>query len=118
MEATTHTGIPGGNSQVPGKSTIDRTAAGAHQTVDKIAGAAVPAIDRLAASAHQTVDKVARTAAPAAEWLEDNAQKLNESRRKLLDDTRQYVRDYPLVALGAAVAVGVLISYMSRSRLP
>jgi ElaB/YqjD/DUF883 family membrane-anchored ribosome-binding protein len=102
---------------MPGKSAIDRTAAGAHETVNKIAGAAAPAIDRIAAGAHHAVDKFAQTAAPAAEWLETNAQKLNETGIKVVDDTKRYVRDYPFVALGAAVAVGVLISYLARSRL-
>ena len=117
MEPMTHAGNSGTNSHVSGRSAVDSTAAGAHETVDKLAGAAAPAIERIAASAHQAVDKFARTAAPAAEWLEDNAQKLNESRIKAVGDTKQYVRDYPFVALGAAVAVGVLISYMARNRL-
>jgi len=115
MEATTGKNISG-NSAKSSSSVIDRTVEGAHHTVDKIAGAAAPAIDRLAASAHQTVDRIAKTAVPAAGWIEGNAHKLNESTTKMYAEAKQYVRDHPFVALGAAVAVGVLIAQLARHR--
>ena len=110
METTTPMGASGS------KVAVDKGAASAHQTVDKIAAAAGPAINRLAGSAHQTVDKVASAAVPAAEWLENSVHKLNDSGKRLLDDGKQCVRDNPLAAVGAAVAVGVLIGYMARNR--
>ena len=109
METTTPTGTSAGKF-------MDKTAAGAHQTLDQIADAAVPAIGRLAMSAHQTVDRIAQTAAPAAEWIENSAHKLNESRIKMLEDGKQCVRDHPLAAVGAAIAVGALLGYMARTR--
>ena len=108
MEVTTE---PGVSSR---KKVVERAAGGVHQTVDKIVGAAVPLINRLAESAHQAVDKITDTTTPAAQWLETSAHRLNESRIKLLDDTKQTVREHPYAALGTAMAIGVLLGYMAR----
>ena len=95
---------------------LDKTAAGAHQTVDRIAEAASPAIERMAASAHHAVDKVVSVTAPAAGWVEGKARKLNESTVKAVEGGKKYVRDYPFVTVAAAIAVGMLISFFAKSR--
>ncbi len=95
---------------------LDKTAAGAHQTVDKIAGAAAPAIERVAAGAHQAVDKFVSVAAPAAGWVESKAQKLNESTVKTVEGGKKYIRNYPFATVAAAIAIGMLISFFAKGR--
>ncbi len=95
---------------------LDKTAAGAHQTVDRIAEAASPAIERMAAGAHHAVDKVVSVTAPAAEWVESKARKLNESRVKAVEGSKKYVRNYPFATVAAAIAIGVLVSFFAKGR--
>lgn len=95
---------------------LEKTAASAHQTVDRIAHAASPAIERMAAGAHHAVDKVVSVTAPAAGWVEGKARKLNESTVKAVEGGKEYVRNYPFVTVAAAIAIGMLISFFARSR--
>jgi len=101
-------------SQFP--NTLDKTAAGAHQTVDRIAEAASPAIERMAAGAHHAVDKVVSVTAPAAGWVESKARKLNESRVKAVEGSKKYVQNYPFATVAAAIAIGMLISLFAKGR--
>ena len=95
---------------------LDKSAAGAHQTVDKIADAAAPAIERVAAGAHQAVDKIVSATAPAAGWVESKARKLNQSRVKAVEGSKKYVQNYPFMTVAAAVAIGALISFFAKRR--
>ena len=97
-------------------NTLDKTAAGAHQTVDRIAEAASPAIERMAAGAHHAVDKVVSVTSPAAGWVESKARQLNDSRVKAVEGSKKYVQNYPFVTVAAAIAIGVLISFFAKSR--
>jgi hypothetical protein len=95
---------------------LGRTADSAHEAVDKLAQAAAPVIDRLAAGAHQAVDRIVSSALPAADWFEESAHRVNESGVKMLADAKQHIRDNPLIALGAAIMAGVLLSELMRDR--
>lgn len=52
--------------------------------------------------------------APAAQWLEEHGEALTADGEKLLARTRKYVTANPLQALGVALAIGYLISRISR----
>lgn len=97
---------------------IERTASQAHQAVDDIARKATdtagPAIDRVARAAHQTVDKVAQAAHPAAEWIGDSAQRVKETQDRVIESSRDYIRERPLMTLGIAVAAGYLLGRLGR----
>ncbi len=112
MDTTSGKTISGNSGK--SSSAIDKTIEGAHHTVDRIAEAAAPVIDRLAATAHQAVDKLARSAAPAAGWIEGSAHSVSESSVQMYNDARQYVRDHPFVVIGAAIALGLVISQLAR----
>jgi ElaB/YqjD/DUF883 family membrane-anchored ribosome-binding protein len=100
------------------ESAVDRKANQAHQAVDQVArqaaDKAAPAIDRVAQAAHQTVDKVAGAAAPAAEWVKQNADQLKQQQDALVESCRGYVRERPLVVLGAALVAGYLFGRLTR----
>lgn len=97
---------------------VERKASQAHQAVDQVArqaaDRAAPAIDRVAQAAHQTVDKVAGAAAPAAEWVKQGADQLRQQQDALLESCSGYVRERPLVALGAALVAGYLFGRLTR----
>jgi len=95
---------------------IGKTADSAHEAVDKLARAAAPVIDRLAASAHQAVDRIASSGTPAAEWIEGNVRRVKESPERIFGDAKQRIMDNPMIALGAAILAGILISELTRHR--
>lgn len=97
---------------------VERKASQAHQTVDELARKASdkagPAIDRVAQAAHQTVDKVAQAAAPVADWLNDSATRLKQRQDEVIDASRDYIRERPLMTVGVALALGYLIGRVGR----
>jgi ElaB/YqjD/DUF883 family membrane-anchored ribosome-binding protein len=99
-------------------STVERKASQAHNAVDAAAAKATekaaPAIDRVARAAHDTVDKVAQAAAPAADWLNQSAAQLRQQQEQLVDGSRSYIRERPLVAIGVALAAGYLVGRLMR----
>ena len=99
-------------------STMERKAGEAHDAVDAAAAKArekaAPAIDRVARAAHDTVDKVAQAAGPAADWLNQSAAQLQRQQEQLVDGSRSYIRERPLVTIGIALAAGYLAGRLMR----
>jgi ElaB/YqjD/DUF883 family membrane-anchored ribosome-binding protein len=86
-----------------GRERMDRVVQSAHQAVDTLAAKAAPLVDRLGSqldgantSMHERTDQLA---AMQEEWVES---------------ARATVREHPLASLAAAVAVGMLLSRLSR----
>jgi ElaB/YqjD/DUF883 family membrane-anchored ribosome-binding protein len=122
METSTHSNTPS-NTGMPGNSdgALNKASSSAHAAVNSMAGAVdeaarnvKPAIDRVSAMAHQAVDKAASAAAPTADWLAQQGENLNASQKKMVEDACSYVSANPLKAIGAALAVGFLLSRMFR----
>jgi ElaB/YqjD/DUF883 family membrane-anchored ribosome-binding protein len=120
MEITTRT-----NSAAHGdgaiESNLNKAAAGLHNAVEKMVGAAgnavqkaEPAIDRVAQLAHHAVDKMADVAAPTASWISERGEKIKKTQSKLVADTSEYVSSNPWKSLGFALAAGYLISRITR----
>ena len=95
---------------------VDEAGAGAHEAINKVSDAARPAVDRVAAGAHRVVDKVAGAAGQAAQTLGVKGEQLKDFQNRALDQTREYVRENPVMALGIALAAGYLLSMLLRSR--
>ena len=104
---------------------IDKAAAGAHGAIDRAANTAAnaadeaarmvkPAIDRTSQIAHQAVDKAAGVAVPTLDWLSVNADRFTTARGKVVADGRQAIIDHPWQAMGAALALGLLVGRMLR----
>ena len=121
MKTTGHTNIPSANPLPQGDGALHKAATGAHNVVEKVAGAAddaarraIPAIDRAAEYAHRTVDRTVTGVSPAAEWLDEQAMAFNATQKKLVSSSRDYVAANPLASLGMALAAGFLISHIIR----
>ena len=97
-------------------ATIDQARAGAHDAIDKASDAARPVVDRLASGAHQAVDKFASAAGQAAETLSVRGEQLKNVQAQAMEQTRLYVRENPVTALGIALAVGFVLSKLLSSR--
>jgi len=87
--------------------------------------AAVDMVNRAADKAHATIDRLATAAAPRAqqlqksledtnELLHDRAERLRMTGNEWCDSLRSNVREHPLMAVGTALAVGLLIARLTR----
>jgi ElaB/YqjD/DUF883 family membrane-anchored ribosome-binding protein len=72
------------------------------------------AVDRIASSAHEAVDRVAAATTSAAERLSGKGDELLASKDQWLQACSGYVKENPLTSLGIAVAVGYLLSRLTR----
>ena len=100
---------------------VNKAASGAHGVIDRAATAAdetarmvKPAIDRTKQAAHHAVDKAAGVAVPTVEWLSARADSLQIAGGKVAEGGRTAIRDRPWQALGAALAIGVLLGRILR----
>jgi len=71
-------------------------------------------VDRIASGAHEAVDRVAAAANSAAERLSGKGDELLASKDQWLQACSGYVKENPLTSLGIAVAVGYLLSRLTR----
>ena len=81
-----------------------------------VADSANASVDYLASGAHEAVDKVAGAATRAAESIEDKGEQLKDLQVQWLENSRKYVRENPAKALGIAVVGGFLLSRLLSSR--
>ncbi len=92
---------------------MEATRKGNHS--EAMAGLA-PVVERMAAGAHDAVDKAAGAATAAAKMVEKKGGALKAVQQRYIDGCRDRVRDNPLAALGVAVTAGVLISLLLNRR--
>lgn len=100
MEPTDKT-TPGGNGHA---DSTRRAQSHAHETVD-----------RAARGVHDTVDRFADAANRTVERMNEGSGKFNETRDRLMAETRSYVQTHPIATIGIAVAAGFLLSRIMRS---
>jgi ElaB/YqjD/DUF883 family membrane-anchored ribosome-binding protein len=81
-----------------------------------VADATEPVVIGMASGAHDAVDKAAGAAAHAAKAVDEKGGQLRELQVEWLDKSRAYVRDNPVKALGIAVVGGFLLSRLLSSR--
>jgi ElaB/YqjD/DUF883 family membrane-anchored ribosome-binding protein len=73
-------------------------------------------VDRVASGAHEAVDKMAGAATDGAEALSNKGRQLKQVQDKWVHELRDYVNDNPVTALGIAVAGGYLLSRILSGR--
>jgi ElaB/YqjD/DUF883 family membrane-anchored ribosome-binding protein len=95
---------------------VDKFRSVAHARIDRLSESARPAVDQWSASAHQTVDKLSSGAAQAAAVLSEKFGQLRDSQQQVLSNTRERIREKPMLAVGIAVAAGFLLRQLFRSR--
>jgi ElaB/YqjD/DUF883 family membrane-anchored ribosome-binding protein len=88
-----------------GTNFVDRLAQGAHQAVDQAAASAKPALEKLQTSG-----------AAAREVLAEKAEAAASMSDELIDSVRHYVRERPLTVVAGAIALGIVLAGVSRSR--
>ena len=94
--------LAGSNGSDP-EALLHDMAEGAHQTIDRLAEQVTPQVRRLQ-------DNMSG----ATEMLEERADQIREMTDEWLDTLRCSVRDNPLSAVGAALALGLLVARLSR----
>ena len=81
-------------------------------------------LNRVVSGAHQTIDRLADTVAPHVQRMQDGVSTANQSLHARTDDMREMgdewadsvrstVRENPLAAVAAAVAIGILVAKLS-----
>jgi len=97
-------GMPPGAYGAPAEADLlHHMAEGAHQTIDRLAEQAAPHVQRLQ-----------ENMAGAAEMMDERADQLREMTDEWLETLRCTVRENPLAAVGAALALGLLVARLSR----
>lgn len=86
-----------------GVDLVNRVAQSAHAAIDKLANQATPAVQHLQKSLEGT-----------GEMLHDRADKLRSTGDEWAESARSGVREHPLVAVGTAFALGLLIARLAR----
>ncbi|MEX1057224.1 MAG: hypothetical protein WED11_05805 [Natronospirillum sp.] len=74
------------------------------------------AVNRAAAGAHDTVDKVAGYTSDAAERLSHKSEQFREQNEKWMENISEYVQSNPVTSIGIAVVGGYLISRILSGR--
>jgi len=82
---------------------LDRVVRTAHSTIDRLADTAAPHVSRLS----QTLNE-------AGERVQDGAGQVREAGDEWAETLRGTVREHPLAALAAALAIGMLVAKLTR----
>jgi ElaB/YqjD/DUF883 family membrane-anchored ribosome-binding protein len=82
---------------------MNRVVQGAHEAVDRVAEKAGPAVERIRSGV-----------SGAAESLHTHAEEFGALQEQWMQSARSCVREHPLATVAVAVAVGVLLSRISR----
>lgn len=86
-----------------GQDLLGRVVQGAHNTIDRLAETAEPHVQRIQEEVSSATDAV-----------QSRASQLRETGDEWTESLRTTVRDNPLAALAAALAVGMLVSHLTR----
>jgi ElaB/YqjD/DUF883 family membrane-anchored ribosome-binding protein len=70
----------------------------------------------IVSGAHQAVDRLAGAAAQASNTLNEKTEELKTRGAAMVDCTRDYIVRKPFTAMGIAVATGFLLRHMMCSR--
>ena len=92
-----------GEAARSGQDLLGRVVQGAHDTVDRLAETAAPHVQRLQEGVSSATDAV-----------QSGAGKLRETGDEWAESLRTTVRENPLAALATALAVGMLVSRLTR----
>ncbi len=95
---------------------VDNLAAGALSGIHAAAEAAHPAIDRMASSAHDAVSRADEAASQATDAVARAGNKAGVKGEELYAAGAGYMRDHPVLTIGAAVATGYLLSRLLAAR--
>jgi len=92
-------GVDGGSSA----DLLQRVVQGAHQTIDRMADTAAPHVQRMQESMHS-----------AGDMLNQRGEQVRDMGDEWAESLRTTVRENPLAAVAAAVALGLLVARITR----
>ena len=87
---------------------------GRNERMERVVQSAHQAVDTLAAKAAPLVDRFSSKMDGASGQMHDRADQLTAMQEEWVESARTTVREHPLASLAAAVAVGMLLSRLSR----
>ncbi len=95
---------------------IEQVRQSVNSAIHHVSEAIHPAIDSMTNTAHSTVDRLAGAAGNAAENMELKSAQLNAARVRLTEKVRGQIQARPLTTIGVAVASGIVLSWLLKSR--
>ncbi|WP_082971692.1 hypothetical protein [Rheinheimera sp. SA_1] len=95
---------------------IEQVRQSVNSAIHHVSDAIHPAIDSVTTSAHNAVDRLAGAAGHAAENMELKTAELNAARVRLTEKVRGQIQARPLTTIGVAVASGIVLSWLLKSR--
>jgi len=81
-----------------------------------VAEHAATKLGQLSDTAHQTMERLTHAASQAASRLGAKTHDFWEAQGPAVDQARTYMREHPLVTIGVAVAIGLLLSRLLTRR--
>ena len=96
--------------------TVEKAASNLHGAINPASDAARPAVDHLASGAHHAMDSLAKTTSQVAHTLDARGRQLMDAQSRLTASCSSMVREKPIKALGIALAVGFVVSWLLRQR--
>ncbi|WP_372626894.1 hypothetical protein [Arsukibacterium sp.] len=87
-----------------------------HNAIDNVTDKAAPAFRRMSGRASNVADKMADGAHHAVDVISHKGEQLHGLQQQLVSGTRNTIRNRPLLAVGIAVAGGVLLSLWLKRR--
>lgn len=84
------------------------------QAGTQYADQAASSVNRASDRAHETVDRMANAASSALEQWGAKGDELLAIKDRAIEQTRGYVKQNPLMALGIALALGILVARITR----
>ena len=98
------------------KNKTDQAAQGLNHLINNASDALHPAIDGLTAKAHSTVDSLASAANHGIDNFDARSEQLSKAKQRAGVALRGQFEQRPVMVLGIAVASGVLLSWLFKSR--
>jgi ElaB/YqjD/DUF883 family membrane-anchored ribosome-binding protein len=95
---------------------IEQVRQSVNSAIHHVSEAIHPAIDSMTSTAHNTVDRLAGAAGNAADNMELKSAQLNAARVRLSEKVRGQIQARPLTTIGVAVASGIALSWLLKSR--
>ena len=75
------------------------------------------AVDRVAATAHETVDRLGGRASRLAAKVDEKTQRLVQAPRQAWASSKQSVQEHPVQAVAVSVAAGFVLGWLVSGRL-
>lgn len=82
--------------------------------LDSVKGSAGAA--RITETAQQALERITRAAHDAAERLSERSEELWALQGRAMESARGYAKQHPVVTVGVAIAIGVLLARLISSR--